>query len=362
MIIINKKNFKKNIVDLNISIQDSIRLLQNLEQDIIFVTKENKLFGSITDNDLRNYYLKLKNLKKNENNIINLVNQKTFYLYKTQFKKYKKSYIKKKIEKYRFIPLLNKKKEIVELMVSDDRANNLSTSNKINAIIMAGGYGSRLRPITHKVPKPIIVINENSNLISLMNNLKKANINNFFITTHYLSNLIKKEIDMFWFEKNKINFYYEKKLLGTFGSVIALIKKYKFKEPLIVCNSDIVTNLNFSNLIKYFFNNKCKFLVCNKILKNHIPYGVIVPNKNKKIIKTFYEKPSDYKLINAGIYMVDPKTIIKYFPKTKKLSIVEVIEKLIKLKVKCHIFPIDEFWSDMGSHKELELLRESGKV
>ena len=60
--------------------------------------------------------------------------------------------------------------------------------------------------------------------------------------------------------------------------------------------------------------------------------------------------------------MVDPKTIIKYFPKTKKLSIVEVIEKLIKLKVKCHIFPIDEFWSDMGSHKELELLRESGKV
>ena len=57
MIIINKKNFKKNIVDLNISIQDSIRLLQNLEQDIIFVTKENKLFGSITDNDLRNYYL-----------------------------------------------------------------------------------------------------------------------------------------------------------------------------------------------------------------------------------------------------------------------------------------------------------------
>ena len=60
--------------------------------------------------------------------------------------------------------------------------------------------------------------------------------------------------------------------------------------------------------------------------------------------------------------MVDPTTIIKYFPKIKNLSIVEVIEKLIKSKVKCHIFPIDEFWSDMGTHEELELLRKSGKV
>ena len=102
--------------------------------------------------------------------------------------------------------------------------------------------------------------------------------------------------------------------------------------------------------------------MCNKILKNNVPYGVIVPSKNKKIIKKFHEKPTDYKLINAGIYMVDPKIIIKYFPKIKNLSVVEVIEKLIKSNVKCHIFPINEFWSDMGTHEELDFVRNSGKV
>ncbi len=362
MIIISKKNFKKNIFDFNISIQDCIRLLHSLEQDIIFVTKKNKLYGSITDNDLRNYYLRLKNSKNNDNNISDLINQKTYYLFKMQLKKYKKSFLEKKIEKFKFIPLLNKKKEIVEFLVSDDRARDLSEQYKVNAVIMAGGYGVRLRPITRTVPKPIIVINENSNLISLMNSLKKSNVDKFFVTTHYLSKLIKKEIEMFWFEKNKTNFYYEKKPLGTFGSVVAIIKEYNLKEPLIVCNSDVVTNLNFSNLIRYFFNNKCKFLVCNKILKNNVPYGVIVPSKNKKIIKKFYEKPSDYKLINAGIYMVDPKIIIKYFSKIKNLSVVEVIEKLIKSNVKCHIFPINEFWSDMGTHEELDFVRKSGKV
>ncbi len=362
MIVINKNKFKNNIVDLNTSIQDCIRLLQTLEQNIIFVTKGKKLYGSITDNDIRQYYLKLKNYNINEKNISDLANKNIFYLFKSKINKYDTDLLKKKIKKFRFIPLLNTKKEITHIVISDDRASHLNSSKKVHAIIMAGGYGSRLRPITHTVPKPIIVINKNSNLISLMNSLKKAKISKFFITTHYLSKLIKKEINMFWLEKNKPHIYYEKKLLGTFGSVVALIKKYKLEDPLIVCNSDIVTNLNFSNVIEYFFQNKCKFLVCNKILKNQIPYGVIIPNKNKKIVKSFHEKPSDYKLINAGIYVVDPKTILKYFSKIKKLSIVDVIEKLLKNNIKCHIFPIDEFWSDMGTHEELEFLRKSGRV
>ena len=362
MIIVNKREFKNNIVDINISVQNCVRLLQNLDEKIIFVTKRKKLYGSITDNDLREYYLNLKNTKKNENNISDLANKKTFFLFKSNMKKYNEILIKKKIKKFRFIPLLNIKKEITDIIISDERASHLNKSNNVNAIIMAGGYGTRLRPLTHTKPKPIIVINQNSNLISIMNGLKKSQINKFFITTHYLSKLIKKEIDMFWFEKNETSFYYEKKLLGTFGSVIAIIKKYKLIDPLIICNSDIVTNLNFSNVIEYFYKNNCKFLVCNKLLKNHIPYGVIIPSKNKKTVKSFHEKPSDYKLINAGIYMIDPKTIIKLFSKIEELSIVDVIEKLLKNKIKCHIFPIDEFWSDMGTHEELDFLRKSGKV
>lgn len=362
MIYIKIKFFKNNIISYNTSIKDSIRLLHNLKNKIIFVTNKNKLYGSITDNDIRKYYLNLKSLNNENDSISNLSNKKTFFLFKSKIQNYNKRYLEKKINKYKFIPLLDNKKKIIEILTSDNKKNLINKFNDVCVILMAGGLGTRLKPLTNTTPKPIILINKSSNLISLMSNLKKAGIYKYFITTHYLSNLIKHEVKMFWHEESKIEFYNEKKLLGTFGAVIPIIKKYKLKKPIIVCNSDIVTNLDFSNLIEYFFKNKCKFLVCNKILKNHTPYGVIIPKKNNKEIEHFKEKPDEYKLINAGIYMIDPNTLLKYFSKTNTISIVEVISKLLKNKVKCHIFPIKEFWSDMGTHSDLETIRSLGKV
>ena len=363
MILISKADFKNNIVDHNTSIEDGIRLLQSLKNQIIFVTKNNKLYASITDNDLREHYLKLKSGNKNQKfNVSDIANKKTFFILKSNLKKYDKKKLEIKIKKFKFIPILNNQKAIIEILGSNNKLNNLNSSIKTNAILMAGGFGTRLKPITNTVPKPIILINKSSNLISLMNVLKESQINNFFITTHYLSKLIRKEVAMFWHEKDKVTFFNEKKLLGTFGSVIAIIKKYKLKNPIIICNSDIVTNLKFSNVIEYFYKNKCKFLICNKILKSQTSYGVIIPKRNNKLVSSFQEKPLDYKLINAGIYMIDPKTLLKFFPRTKKLSVVDVIEKLLKNKIKCHIFPIKEFWSDMGTHEELEKVRNTGKV
>lgn len=360
MIVVSKSKFKKNIIDINVSIRDSLRLLHNLENNIIFVTNKKKLFGSITDNDIRKIYLKLKNIDHENLSLTEIVNKKTFYFLKSDIKKFKKSVIEKKLNKFKYIPLLNHKKEITDVIITNERKHYFKDHNKVNAIIMAGGFGTRLRPLTYDTPKPAIVINKNSNLISLMNSINESNVENFYISTHYLPKLIKKEINLFWLKKNKINFYYEKKLLGTFGSVIAIIKKYKINEPLIVCNSDIYTNLNFSNLINYYFQNKCDFLVCSKILRNEVPYGVIKSNKNRNIIKSFEEKPVTFDLINAGIYMINPEKVIKFFPKIKRLSVVDVINKLLASKINCHIFPINEFWSDMGNHKDLDFLRKSG--
>jgi dTDP-glucose pyrophosphorylase len=362
MNLINKSKFSKNIIDLSYSVQDCVRLLQSLQYKIIFVANKKKLYGSITDNDLRNYYLGQKKNSKNKNEIDELVNKKTFFLIHSNIHKYSQSFLKKKLIKFKFIPILNKKHEIMSFISLDEKIKNTNLLKKINVIIMAGGYGKRLRPLTQLAPKPTIVINKDSNLISLMNNLKISEVDQFFITTHYLSKIIKSEIRKFWLEEKKVNYYYEKKILGTFGSTIAVIKKYKLKSPILVCNADIVTNLNFSSLIEYYYKNNCKFLICNKILQNSIPYGVIVPNKDKKTMKSFQEKPTYTKFINAGIYMLDPNILEKYFLKIKKLSIVDVIEKLLSIKIKCHIFPINEFWCDMGTHEDLDFLKKIGKV
>ena len=134
MIITNRTEFKKNIVDINVSVQDCVRLLHSLDMDIVFVTKRKKLYGSITDNDLREYYLKTKNIKKFDSDISDLANKKIFFLLKSKFKKYNKSLLKKKLEKFKFIPHVNNKKEKTDILVYNDKYAYFNKSNYVNLI------------------------------------------------------------------------------------------------------------------------------------------------------------------------------------------------------------------------------------
>ena len=137
------------------------------------------------------------------------MNKSPAYINFSKKKNYSNSQITKILKVKRYLPILHKKK-IKEVMYLSNQDNSI---NKTNVIINAGGFGKRLHPITKKTPKPNILINRHSNIVNILNSFYENGFRNFFITLHYKSGMIKKEISRFFNKKAKIKYYVEKNLL-----------------------------------------------------------------------------------------------------------------------------------------------------
>ena len=336
------------LLQLDQDISTCLRLLENLKHKIIFVIDKNKkLCGSVTDGDARRFFIKNIKLKKNTPYLKDIMFSNPYFIYDKDLKK--KTFIKNKaLKSINYIPVCDSQKRIKKILSLKNSKTNL---DDCKVIFMAGGFGKRLYPITKKIPKPNIVINKNSNLINLMNNFYLNGFKDFIISAHYKYKEIKKEIKKFWFNENKIKYYLEKKPLNSFGSVPQIINDYKIKSPFLMINADIMTTLNFNSFKEYFYKNKCSFLMGVKIFNITFPYGIV--KSEKMYFSSMEEKPQIDINVNAGIYMMHPK-IVKYFKKNKAYGMDEAIKILKKKKIKIHIFPIQEFWTDIGNRDDLE--------
>lgn len=341
-----KKSYQ--LLDLNQDLSTCLRLLENLKHKIIFVIDKNKkLCGSVTDGDARRFFI--KNIK-NKNKVLSLEDimfKKPNFIYEDEYKK--KNFLKiKNFKDINYLPICDRKNRIKKIIILKDIKE---VKNNCKVIFMAGGFGKRLLPITKKIPKPNIVLNKNSNLINLMNNFYLNGFSDFIISAYYKYGEIKKEIKKFWFKENKIEYYLEKKPLKSFGSVPRIIKDKKIRDPFLMINADVMTTLNFNSFKEYFYKNKCSFLMGVKIFNITFPYGIV---KSKKIyFSSMEEKPQMDINVNAGIYMINPK-IMKFFRLNQAYGMDQAIKILKKNKIKIHIFPIKEFWTDIGNREDLE--------
>ncbi len=224
----------------------------------------------------------------------------------------------------------------------------------MKVFIMAAGLGTRLRPLTYSIPKPLVPIVNTPVIGHLMNNLKKHGIKEVVVNLHYQPQLIKEylnENNKKW--KMRIIFSYEKKLYGTAGGV--KLKESLFNETFIVTSGDGLSNINFSKLVEYHKKKKAVATIALKPVDLKLDYGVVcVDNKNRII--NFYEKPSLNKifsnLINTGIYVFEPE-ILKYIPKNKFYDFgSQLLPKLVKLSLPVFGYIVDEYWCDVGNLAE----------
>ncbi len=311
----------------------------------VILDKNKKVFGIITDGDLRRGLLKISNINQN---ILSIINKKYFYLDENNAYKSKKVFYEN--TDIKFIPIIDKKKQLVNILFKDQNIN----FHDIPVVIMAGGKGKRLRPITNKIPKPMIKIGNKPIIEIIINKLKKQSFKNIFVSVNYQKDVIKN-----YFRKNKIsdmniNFIEESKSLGTLGSLSLFYKKYNFKGPLLVLNSDLYTNFNFRELIDYHTKSKSKFTVVVRQYEVNIPYGLMEIKKNK--IVNIFEKPVINNHVNSGIYVIDNQ-LKKYFKTAKKLDANEFINKIIKSKYSINPFFMHEFWLDIGNYEDLDKAR-----
>lgn len=337
------KNFKNLLVKSNQAIKEVIKKLdKNNIKFLIVVDQSKKLVGTITDGDIRRGLLKGVTINNKASDIM----RKNPIFSKVGENKdiNTKVMIKHKIV---YLPIVDKKMKVIDLEILKPSINK----DKLNPVlIMAGGFGTRLMPLTKQTPKPMLVLGKKPILETILTKLAKEGFEEFYISVHYKSEIIKnyfKDGSSFGI---KIRYLQEKKPLGT-GGAISLLPIKDINKPIIVMNGDILTDLNFNSLIEFHQNSKAFATVCCSKYTIKVPYGVITQKNNE--MTSLIEKPSQEFFINAGIYIFN-KDILTLL-NSKKMDITDVLNKVSRSKKKVSVFPIHEKWIDIGEYREFKL-------
>ena len=336
------KNIDNIVVKESTSILDVIKIIDRNSKQIAIVVDDNyKLLGTINDGDIRRAILKNISLTESVKDIyfktpvtanINDSKEEIINICKTKNKQQ--------------IPVLDNDGKLIGLEILNDLITKEDKLNKV--VIMAGGLGTRLRPLTEKIPKPMLMAGKKPILLTILEKFAEYGYRNIVMCVNYRSDVIEN-----YFENGekfgvKIDYVYEKKRMGTAGSLSLL--DGKLKEPFFVINGDILTSVNFEHLHNFHLSNRSVATMCVHEHNFQIPYGV-VDIKNDKIL-SIVEKPVKKFFINAGIYMISP-SILEYIPQNEFYDMPTLFEKIIsENKKKVIPFPIREYWLDIGSNEE----------
>ena len=208
---------------------------------------------------------------------------------------------------------------------------------------MAGGRGQRLRPLTENTPKPLLNVGSKPLLENIIENIREYGLSKFFITLKYKADMIEDYFgDGSQWDVN-ISYVREKNKLGTAGAISLLPESPS--EPLIVMNGDLLTKVNFENILEFHTINKAEATICGREYDFQVPYGVIQVDKHNLV--SIQEKPVHSFFVNAGIYVLEPH-ILTLIPQDQSFDITQLFEKLLHLKKNVNVFPIHEYWTDIG--------------
>ena len=220
-----------------------------------------------------------------------------------------------------------------------------STSNYQNPVfIMAGGFGTRLRPLTDNTPKPMLKVGERPMLETLLLNFIKSGFSNFYISTHYLPHVIRDYFGDGSKWNVNITYVHEEQPLGT-GGALGLLPESTPELPLIMVNGDVLTSVDFERVLDFHMTHHALATMCVREYDYQIPYGVIMGDGERII--SMEEKPIQRFFVNAGIYVISP-TIFKNVEKHTRIDMPTLLQTYLDANEDVFMFPIHEYWLDIG--------------
>lgn len=334
-----KKNLiTKMMITENTSIFQSLKKLDQIGTRCLFVVDhKKKLIGTLTDGDIRRQIIKKKNF---EGDVKSIFNKKPIYILKKNNKKKK---INISINNNNLIiPIVNEAKVPVDFYPKKEKNNNQTFKNQI--IVMAGGMGTRLKPFTNVLPKPLIPLNGKPMILNIIDQFHKYNFKNFTVSLKSDDKVMFGYLNQFK-EKFKFEYFFEKNPLGTAG---CLKKIENLNQDFFVVNCDTFLNINLNRLLNTHVENKSMITIVACMKSFSIPYGECLID-NKGNLKSLIEKPKKKYFTNTGMYLISPK-IKKFLPKKQKFGMDEVIKNVFKSKNKISIYPVnDKQWKDTGN-------------
>jgi dTDP-glucose pyrophosphorylase len=246
-----------------------------------------------------------------------------------------------------------------EVLCGLETLHNLIEGPKFDnpIFLMAGGFGKRLHPLTKDIPKPLLRLSGKPILENIIEQFKAYGFHNFFISTHYKSDQIKDYFKNGESYNVSIQYVHENSPLGTAGSLGLLQKKDLSDLPLIVMNADLLTKINFSELLNFHNSERCDATICVREHSYQVPYGVVKTNAQKII--SIEEKPTYKFFVNAGIYVLNQK-VLDDVDGVTYLDMPDLLEQKIKLS-KVSLFPLHEYWLDIGQIEQFEKAQQDSQ-
>lgn len=339
--------FEKYLVDKNVSIRQSMEML-NTSKRVLFVTENRRLFGSITDGDIRRWILAGGSLDKP---ILEAMNENPKRVFEGQIKE-----ARILINKFELlaIPIVDSYNEIVDIVFWNEEIDKPQTETiDLPVVIMAGGKGERLMPYTSIVPKPLIPIGEKPISELVIDSFKKHGCREFYFTLNYRKNMIKAYFDDL--ERDyTVNYVEEEEPLGTGGSLYYI--KGKIKTTFFVSNCDILLDVDYADVLKFHKANKNMITIITSLKKYVIPYGTVNIDALGQI-ESLTEKPSTDYLINTGVYVIEPEAL-EYLKEKKFIHITQLIQECLEDGQSIGAYPISEnSWMDMGQFEDMKKMK-----
>lgn len=337
------------VVHTNQTLFETMKIIDETSlQFAVVVDEDNHLLGTVTDGDIRRGILRGEGLEVPINLIMNPTPFSAKYGLKTNT--YKQLMKSKNLKQ---LPIVNDQKQIVDILFID----HLETpTNKNQVILMLGGLGKRLRPLTNDIPKPMLKVGNKPIVESIIEGFKQYGYTNFIFSVNY-----KKEVIQDYFQNGNImgisiDYIEEKKRMGTAGALSLL--ENRPTEPFFVMNGDLLTQVNFDQLMQFHQEQNAVATMCVREYEYQVPYGVIETDGVELI--SIKEKPIHRSFVNAGIYVLSPE-VFEYIPVDTFYDMPSLFEALINQGKKTSVFPIHEYWLDIGRVDDFNRANEQYK-
>ena len=336
------KDIQKIIITKEATIKEALKIINQGSMRIVLVVDDKKLIGVISDPDIRRSMLDGYNLEDKITDIIN-TNPIVCNISDTKEQILEVAISKKIYE----IPIVDDNGNLIGIEEIDELLKPSIKTNKV--VLMVGGLGTRLRPLTEHTPKPMLKVGNKPILETIILNFKKYGFTNIILSVSYKSEVIEE-----YFQDGKkfgvnIEYIHEDKRMGTAGALSLM--RDKLDNDFFVMNGDLLTNINFEHMMQYHILHRSIATMGVREYDFQVPYGVV--NINGENIVSIVEKPLHKFFVSAGVYVLDNK-VLDYIPNDEFYDMPTLFENIIKNKLKSISFPIHEYWLDIGRIDEYE--------
>lgn len=341
--------FEKHIASIDIPVRESLKRLDVLASDaILFLVDENNtLLGSLTDGDLRRGFIKGIGF---EDHLSKFIQPNPKFIQQGKFNL--KEIIELRKRHFTVFPVVNAQMQVINVVNFRHQKSYLP----VDALIMAGGRGERLRPLTDNTPKPLLKIGEKPIIEYNIDRLNTYGIDDIWISVRYLGGQLVDYFKDGAAKSIRINYVWEDNPLGTAGA-LALVDNF-IHDYILMMNSDLLTNIDFEDLFLFFEDNEADLAVACIPYQVNIPYAVM--ETENKVVKGFKEKPTYTHYSNAGIYLMK-REVLNQIPKNCVYDATDLMEQLIQEGKKVVAYPLVGYWLDIGKHEDFNKAQEDIK-